>query len=217
MSLARSFLNHPYTFWALLSLPAIPMVAGLASGDPETIHELLHPTGEFAARFMIIAMMITPLMMMLKGWRGPRWLMRRRRYLGVAAFGYAALHTVLYLIDEGALAFTGAELSQLYIWTGWLAFLIFVPLAVTSTDGWVRKLGTRWKTLQRFVYGAAVLTLLHWAALHDWGGLAPALVHFIPLGLLELYRFRSNTQRRRQRAQWKARSMSLVKIAEDRP
>lgn len=192
----KSFLNHPYTFWAVLCLPAIPMVVGLTSGDPKAVHQLLHPTGEFAARFMIMAMMITPLMMLLKGWRGPRWLMKRRRYLGVAAFGYAALHTVLYLIDEGAGAFAGRELAQTYIWTGWLAFAIFVPLAVTSTDGWVRRLGPRWKTLQRFVYGAAVLTLVHWAALHDWGGIGAAMVHFVPLAALEGYRLWSNMQRR---------------------
>ncbi|MGB5558149.1 MAG: ferric reductase-like transmembrane domain-containing protein, partial [Paracoccaceae bacterium] len=119
-----------------------------------------------------------------KGARWPRWLMKRRRYLGVAAFGYAALHTVLYLIDEGAVAFTAGEISNIYIWTGWLAFLIFVPLAVTSTDGWIRSLGPTWKTLQRFVYVAAVLTLIHWATLHDWGGVGAALVHFGPLVLL---------------------------------
>ena len=199
MSYVKSFLNHPYFFWVLLSLPAIPMVYGLTSGDPKAVHGLLHPTGEFAARFMIIAMMVTPLTMLFKGWRGPRWLMKRRRYLGVATFGYAALHTVLYLIDEGAVAFTGGELSRLYIWTGWLAFLIFVPLAVTSTDGWVRKLGPLWKTLQRYVYSAAVMTLIHWAALHDWGGVTSALVHFLPLGMLEAYRLWANRERRRAR------------------
>lgn len=200
MSLIKSFLNHPYTFWAILCLPAIPMFMFLTSGDPRAIHGLLHPTGEFAARFMIIAMMITPLTMLFKGWRGPRWLMKRRRYLGVAAFFYAAVHTVLYLFDMGAVAFSGGELSKLYIWTGWIAFLIFVPLAVTSTDGWVRRLGPKWKTLQQWVYAAAVLTLLHWAALHDWGGIIPALVHFLPLGLLELYRVWSILHRRKLRA-----------------
>ena len=81
-----------------------------------------------------------------------------------------------------------ADLPKFYIWTGWIAFLIFVPLAITSSDYFVRKMGRTWKTLQRWTYAAAVLTLLHWAALHDWGGLAPALVHFVPLGLLEGYR-----------------------------
>ena len=168
----------------------------MTSGDPEVLHGLLHPTGEFAARFMIIAMMITPLMMLFKRARWPRWLMKRRRYLGVAAFCYAALHTGLYLIDEGAVAFTGGEISKLYIWSGWLAFVIFVPLAVTSTDGWVRKLGPKWKTLQRFVYASAVLTLLHWAALHDWGGVGAAVVNFAPLALLEAYRIGRYMQRR---------------------
>lgn len=200
MSTLKSIWDHPYTFWALLSLPAIPMILGLTSGDPDAVENVLHPTGEFAARFMIIAMMITPLMMLFRNASWPRWLMKRRRHLGVAAFLYALGHTVLYLVDEGAVAFTGGEISKLYIWTGWLAFLIFVPLAITSTDGWVRKLGRNWKTLQQFVYGAAVLTLVHWAALHDWGGVGPALVHFMPLVLLEIYRVWSTQARRRQRA-----------------
>jgi sulfoxide reductase heme-binding subunit YedZ len=125
--------------------------------------------------------------------------MKQRRHLGVAAFAYALLHTVLYLVDEGSIAYTGGEISKIYIWTGWLAFLIFVPLAVTSTDGWVRAMGPKWKALQRFVYGAAVLTLLHWAALHDWGSIVPALVNFGPLIGLELYRLTYTLQRRRVR------------------
>ncbi|SOH93581.1 sulfoxide reductase heme-binding subunit YedZ [Monaibacterium marinum] len=196
MNFLKAVLNHPYTFWAILCLPAVPMAIGLSSGDPNAIHSLLHPTGEFAARFMIIAMMVTPLVVMLKQWRGPRWLMKRRRYLGVAAFGYAALHTALYLIDMGSVAVTGGELSKLYIWTGWLAFLIFVPLAITSTDNWVRRLGRRWKALQQFIYAAAVLTLVHWAALHDWGGIAPALVHFGPLVVLQVLRIQAFRRRR---------------------
>jgi hypothetical protein len=131
MPTLKNIWDHPYTFWTLLSIPAIPMLIGLSSGDPKTIHQLLHPSGEFAARFMIITMMITPLVMWLKGWRGPRWLMKRRRYLGVATFGYALLHTLFYLLDLGTLALSGNEISKLYIWTGWLAFFIFVPLAIT--------------------------------------------------------------------------------------
>lgn len=198
MSKLKSIWDHPFTFWALLSLPAIPMILGLTSGDPEAFRNVLHPSGEFAARFMIITMMITPLMMLFRNASWPRWLTKRRRYLGVAAFFYALAHTVLYLVDEGAVAFTSGEFSKLYIWTGWVAFIIFVPLAITSTDGWVRRLGPNWKTLQQFVFGAAVLTLAHWATLHDWGGVGAALVHFAPLVLLELYRFWSTRQLRRQ-------------------
>ena len=179
----------PYWLWALLALPGIGLtVALIGSSDPRIAHELLHPTGEFSARFMIIAMLASPLALVFRGWRGPRWLVRHRRYFGVAAFFYALAHTLLYLVDEGTVAAVVSDLPKLYIWTGWVAFLIFIPLAITSTDGWVRTLGPRWKTLQRTTYAAAVLTLLHWAALHDWGGVGPALVHFGPLALLQAYR-----------------------------
>lgn len=98
MTTMKSFLNHPYAFWAILSLPAIPILLSLTSGDPKAIEGALHPTGEFAARFMIISMMITPLMMLFKGASWPRWMMKRRRYLGVAAFGYALAHIQPLLI-----------------------------------------------------------------------------------------------------------------------
>lgn len=191
----------PYWLWLLLSLPALGMMIALTqSTDPKIFHELLHPTGEFSARFMIIAMLASPLVLLLRGWRGPQWLKKNRRYFGVAAFAYAALHTVFYLIDEGTAASVIADLPKLYIWTGWIAFVIFIPLAVTSTDYFVRVMGTKWKTLQRTTYVAAVLTLLHWAALHDWGGVGPALVHFGPLTLLEGYRIWYWTIRSRSKA-----------------
>ena len=179
----------PYWLWLLLALPAFGFSAQLATADdPRVIHQLLHPTGEFSARFMIIAMLASPLVLLLRGWRGPQWLKKNRRYFGVAAFGYAAMHTVLYLIDEGSAARVIADLPKLYIWTGWLAFVIFIPLAVTSMDYFVRRMGPAWKTLQRTTYAAAVLTLIHWAALHNWSGIGPALVHFGPLAVLEAYR-----------------------------
>lgn len=163
--------TSPYLLWAVLAVPGgLMMVAAATSTDPKMIHGLVHPSGEFSARFMIIAMMATPLTLLLKGWRGPLWLKKNRRYFGVAAFALAILHTVFYLIDVRSLEVALAQLPRLYIWTGWLALLIFIPLAVTSMDYFVRTMGPRWKTLQRWTYGAAVLTLLHWAALHDWGG-----------------------------------------------
>lgn len=179
----------PYLLWVLLALPALGLSFQIStSSDPKIIHHLLHPTGEFSARFMIIAMLASPLVLLLRGWRGPQWLKKNRRYFGVAAFGYAAMHTVLYLVDEGTAERVVADLPKLYIWTGWVAFAIFIPLAVTSMDHFVRRMGPAWKTLQRTTYAAAVLTLLHWAALHNWNGAGPALLHFGPLALLEAYR-----------------------------
>lgn len=117
-------------------------------------------------------MLASPLVLLLRGWRGPQWLKKNRRYFGVAAFGYAAIHTILYLVDQNSVTRVLADLPKLYIWTGGIAFVIFIPLAATSMDYFVRRMGPNWKRLQRWTYGAAVLTLIHWAALHDWGGLA---------------------------------------------
>lgn len=182
-------LLSPYWLWAVLALPGVGMASQLfTSSDARILHHLLHPTGEFAARFMIIAMLASPLVLLLKGWRGPQWLKKNRRYFGVAAFAYALAHTVFYVIDIGTWNNILGDVPKLYIWTGWIAFIIFIPLAVTSSDYFVRAMGLKWKRLQRWTYAAAVLTLLHWAALHDWGGIGPALVHFLPLGLLEAYR-----------------------------
>ena len=153
-------LNSKPFFWILLALPAIPMTIALiggASDDGRPVTEaLLHPTGEFAARFMIIAMVITPLRLMFPTARWPMWLMRRRRNIGVAAFCYALAHTLLYIADMGTLKAILDEFLALGIWTGWAAFAIFIPLAITSNDAAQRYLASSWKALQRWIYLAAV-------------------------------------------------------------
>ncbi len=184
-------LTSRYLLWLILALPAIPMLADLWSNALND--RLLHPTGEFSARFMIIAMMATPLRMLFPGSRITRWLIKYRREFGVAAALYAALHTMIYIVDMGTLQAMWDEVTALGIWTGWLAMLIFVPLALTSNDVSVRALGTAWKTLQRLVYPAAVATLVHWIFIDN--DLGPALVHFIPLAALESYRIYRNVTR----------------------
>lgn len=178
-----------YILWIILSLPAIGLLTAYFSGKLLS-GELLHPTGEFSARFMVIAMLATPLLLIFRRFglplNAPQWLIRHRRAFGVAAFGYAVLHTVFYLADVGVWSEILSDLSSIGIWTGWLAFLIFIPLAITSNDRSQRWLRAGWKRLQRWVYPAAVLTLLHWIFIHN--NIGPALVHFVPLALLELYR-----------------------------
>ena len=89
--------------WVVLSLPALTMIDPLLGDNARAFHRLLHPTGEWAARFMIIGMMASGLMLLFRKQQWPRWLMRHRRGLGVAAFAYATLHLVVYVIDRGAL------------------------------------------------------------------------------------------------------------------
>lgn len=190
--MAGKIWNNPLTFWLLLALPSFAFVAEALQGND--LEELLHPTGEFSARFMIIAMMLTPLRMAFPKTRWIGWLMVRRRYLGVAAFGYAALHTLYYVIDLGSMSAVLADIVKVGIWTGWIAFIIFVPLVLTSNDLAVRSMGPRWKSLQRWVYVAAFATALHWIFIHN--ELGPALVHFLPLVALEAYRLWRNFQGR---------------------
>ncbi|MGI9372866.1 MAG: sulfite oxidase heme-binding subunit YedZ [Hyphomicrobiales bacterium] len=184
-------LNSRYFVWALLAWPAVGMTRFLISGlmepyDKLIMEQMLHPTGEFSARFMIVAMMCTPLRMLFPQSRFVRWLMKNRRYFGVAAFMYALAHTIFYILDMQFLYAIVDEFWIASIWTGWLAFAIFIPLVLTSNNAAVKRLGKAWKSLQRWVYPAAVATLVHWILVHNnWG---PALVHFVPLAALEAYR-----------------------------
>jgi len=73
--LSRLSFFSPYALWFLFALPGGLMLGtALTSDDPRIFHELIHPSGEFSARFLIVAMMATPLAMLLRGWRGPIWL-----------------------------------------------------------------------------------------------------------------------------------------------
>lgn len=156
------------------------------SGDVLAM-DMLHPTGEWSARLMIFAMILSPLVSILGSKPWLNWLVQRRRALGVASFIYAVLHLIFYLMDMGNIDDILAEFWALGIWTGWAAILIFLPIAMTSNDAALRRLKLWWKRLQRLVYPAAVLVLVHWIFIHN--NLGPALVHFIPLMLLVAARF----------------------------
>jgi sulfoxide reductase heme-binding subunit YedZ len=185
-SVLRIILNKKPVFWLLLAIPAAIMLSGFLSGEVIAM-DMLHPTGEWSARFMIFAMILSPLLSLI----GPRpwlnWLVQRRRALGVAAFAYAVLHLIFYLIDMGNLDDILAEFWALGIWTGWAAMLLFLPLALTSNDASVRALKAAWKRLQRLVYPAALLVLVHWIFIHN--NLGPALIHFVPLAALVAARY----------------------------
>lgn len=172
--------------WALLALPALLwswQAAGMAAPDLE---ELLAPSGTMAARLIIAALALTPLVRLLPASRALRWLLARRRHLGVAAFGYAVLHTLFYVLAMGRLDDMLAELGAPGIWTGWLALLLMVPLAATSNDAAMRALRRAWKRVQQLAYPAALLTLAHWMLVHD--DRLAALAHFLPLVALQLAR-----------------------------
>jgi len=178
-------LKIPELFWVVLAIPAIAMIIGFVQ-DPVTAFDLVHPSGEFSVRLMIVAMMVSPLRAILgrRGWLD--WLLSRRRALGVAACGYGVLHLAFYLYDMGDWAMISEEALIFSIWTGYLALIIFIAMALTSNNAAQRALRANWKRLQRLVYPAALLIALHWFYVDgEWKGMA---VHFVPLLVLETAR-----------------------------
>ena len=195
-SALKSVLNSRPFLWALLSVPGILMVRAYLTAPDIWPGDFLHPSGEWSARLIIFALMLTPLRMIFRG-RWIQWLIRRRRAFGLAGFFYALLHLVFYLIDMETASNVLAEVGAVGIWTGWAAFFLFLPLALTSNDLSMRALKAGWKRVQRLAYPAAILTLVHWMYVHD--NVMAALINFAPLLALELWRaahlFRVRTAR----------------------
>jgi len=146
--------------WIPLALLVIDGLTGRLSANP--IQDLTFRTGKTAMVLLLLSLSCTPLAV----WLGLRQALKVRRALGLYAFAYAALHFGVYLvIDYGFdLRLIAWELSEKrYVVVGFAAFLLLVPLAITSTRGWQRRLRHRWKTLHKAVYPAAVLVMVHYA------------------------------------------------------
>jgi sulfoxide reductase heme-binding subunit YedZ len=118
-------------------------------------------TGYWAIVVLAASLACTPLNTLL-GWRAALPL---RRPLGLWAFFYVALHvTAFFWLDYGLdLGLIWADVgTKPYILVGLSTFLLLLPLALTSTRGWMRRLGKRWKSLHRLVYAAGLLAVVHW-------------------------------------------------------
>jgi methionine sulfoxide reductase heme-binding subunit len=181
----RRLLDAPGFFWGLLAIPGVFMTYRYWHGT--TFYgEYLHATGELGARLLIVALAVTPLRLLMPNAAWVGWLVRRRRYIGVAAFGYSSLHAVAYVARKATLADVVAEAAGLAIATGWAALLVMLLLAATSNDASVRVLRRGWKWLHRAAYAAAALTLAHWilAAFDP----VPGAIHLGVLAALEAIR-----------------------------
>jgi sulfoxide reductase heme-binding subunit YedZ len=178
-------LDAPLLWWIVLAASGALMTYRYALGT-SFYGEYLHATGELGARLLIVALAVTPLRLMFPTAAWVRWLARRRRYVGVAAFGYSALHAAAYVARQGTVAKVVEDAAQVAMWTGWLALLLMLALAATSNDAFVRLLRERWKWLHRVVYAAAALTFSHWI-LSAFDPL-PGAVHLGVLAALETVR-----------------------------
>jgi methionine sulfoxide reductase heme-binding subunit len=126
------------------------------------VKEMEHFMGEWNIRFLVLTLAVTPVMK-VTGWG---WLIRYRRIFGLLAFLYIFLHLTIYFVLDVELS--GALLvedvaKRLYITLGMAGFLLLVPLAITSTKGWIRRLGNkRWNALHWLIFPAVVLGMIHY-------------------------------------------------------
>lgn len=148
----------------LLLAPALLLGAEVAFGTvgADPVEALQLTTGIWALRLLALTLLVTPLRR-LTGWNV---LARYRRMLGLFTFFYATLHLLVYLVIDQGLWVDGIVedvFERPYITLGMLGWLLLLPLAVTSTAGWVRRLGgRRWQRLHRLVYVVAVAGVLHY-------------------------------------------------------
>ncbi len=152
------------------------------------VEYITHTTGDWTIRFVLITLTVTPLRILLKQ---PN-LARFRRMLGLFAFFYGTLHFATWFgLDK---AFDLREmwkdvLKRPFITAGFTGFILMVPLAITSTAGWVRRLGyKRWQNLHRLIYITAIAGVIHYYWLVKSDIRLPVMYGLILLVLLA-YRF----------------------------
>src|SRR3954462_10308426 len=145
-------------------VPVALLVRGMLTGtlgvNPAETIQL--QTGRWALKFLLLSLAVTPVRR-LTGWNV---VIQFRRMLGLFAFFYATLHLSAYWAFDLGFAFDTIVtdiLKRPFIALGFSAFLLLLPLAVTSTKGWIRRLGKRWTQLHRLVYVAAMLAVLPFA------------------------------------------------------
>jgi len=129
--------------------------------DPKPLTETLHRFGDWAVRFILLSLLVTPLR------RVAQWpkLINLRRMLGIAAFGYALVHFTLYIADQKFdLVHVGAEIAlRFYLTIGFVCLLGLGALAATSTDAMIKKLGgAKWNKLHKLIYWIAALAIFHY-------------------------------------------------------
>jgi methionine sulfoxide reductase heme-binding subunit len=150
-----------YWIWAILSVPGVHILARYLS-DSISYGQVIHETGDWSIGLLSLALAVTPLRRLLPETRWPRWIAAHRRALGVASFAYAVFHTLTYLQRKWGYGYILKEGVEPDLLTGWIAFVIFLALALTSNDKSVRMLRRNWQLLHRTVYVAAGLIFAHW-------------------------------------------------------
>lgn len=182
--LARKWIKLPVFLLCLAPVGMVGWAAWRGELGANPIEHITHASGDWTLRFLLVTLAVTPLRQTL---RLPN-LIRFRRMLGLFAFFYATLHFLTYIwLDK---FFDWQEMwkdvmVRRFITVGFLAFVLLIPLAITSTRGWIRRLGGRgWQWLHRLIYVSAACGVIHyyWLVKSDvrapltYGGILAALL-----------------------------------------
>ena len=163
----RKLLTSKWTKACAFLICLLPLAVlgwrGLHNGlTANPIEFITHATGDWTLRFILFSLCVTPFRKLL----GLPDLIRFRRMLGLFAFFYGCLHftTYIWLDKFFDLKEVWKDISKRpYITVGFLAFVLLIPLAITSTTGWIRRLGgKRWQALHRSIYACAILGVIHY-------------------------------------------------------
>ena len=167
---------------------------------PNPAEYIVRSTGEWCLRFVVATLAITP----LRRWTGSAWVMRLRRMIGLYAFFYGVVHFASYISFDHVFD-VGAIISDIikrpFISVGFVALLLMLPLAITSTNAMVRRLGgRRWLSLHRAVYAVGVLGSVHYWMMVKRDITQPAIYALIVAVLLGARWVWSRRDRRRATA-----------------
>jgi len=200
--LLRRRLIKPVVF-ALCSIPFVQLALGAFgvqgfSLGANPVEMLLHSCGKWGLNLLLTTLCVTPLAH-ISGWRA---LFAYRRMLGLFAFFYACMHLTVYLVLDQSLLWSAViedVLERPYITLGFSAWLMLLPLAITSTKGMIRRLGKRWTQLHRLIYPASILVAWHfyWQVKQD---VREPLYYIAALALLLGWRLYRQRIRARSRA-----------------
>lgn len=164
----RALLTSKWTKAAVFFLCLIPLGAlvwgGFHNGlGANPVEKIQLTTGDWTLRFLVFTLCITPFRKLLN----LPDLIRFRRMLGLFAFSYLCIHFLTYLVLDQSFDLSAIwkdVAKRPFITVGFLGFLLLLPLAITSTAGWIRRLGgKRWQLLHRAIYVTAILGVIHYA------------------------------------------------------
>ena len=189
----RKFLAGKWAKVLVFLLSLVPLLVLIWRGfhndfTANPVEFLQHQTGDWTLRFLIFTLCITPFRKVLNL---PE-LIRFRRMLGLFAFFYVSLHFLTYLGPDQSFNLAGMlkdVVKRPFITVGFAAFVLLIPLAITSTAGWVRRLGgKRWQAIHRSIYLCAILGVIHYYWLVKSDVREPLFYGFL-VGILLLWRF----------------------------